>query len=591
MELDREERPKSRKKSSQTSIKIIIAVLAGVMAVSAGAAGMYWNTGQKYKTVFFPGTTINGVDASGKSVEEIKQLIASELDEYTLTIEAREGKTGTITKDDIGLKAEFDGSLEGLLEQQNPNKWWFESKKTRNQEIDTMIQYEEDLLKEAAGRLEIFDESKMLAPENAKISAYSPGSGYVIIPETKGTKLDREAAIEAVMNTVAELGDTLSLEEAGVYSLPDIVEEDVELNRTLALLNQYAGTDITYKFGSSTEILNGDTISGWLTVADDGQAVLSEEAVAAYVKQLAGKYDTYKNAKNFKTSSGPTIKTSGGSYGFRINQTEETQALLSLIKSGSRESREPVYSQTAASRDGNDIGDTYVEINLTAQHLYFYKNGKLVVESDFVSGNLAKGWGTPAGVFSLTYKQRNATLKGENYRTPVDYWMPFNGGIGLHDAKWRSSFGGVLYKNGGSHGCINLPHSVAKTIYENIPEKCPVVCYNLDGTESKTTSNGTGTKLPETTAPPAETPAPTQPATPPPTETPAPAQPQPTQPQPTQPQPTQPVVPTQPETTAPVETGKSPEKNPAPAVPETSPAPAGPGESGGVETKAYGPGM
>ena len=80
------------------------------------------------------------------------------------------------------------------------------------------------------------------------------------------------------------------------------------------------------------------------------------------------------------------------------------------------------------------------------------------MESDFVSGNLSKGWGTPAGTYPLTYKQRNAVLKGEGYRTPVDYWMPFNGGIGMHDATWRSSFGGTIYKTGGSHGCINLPH-------------------------------------------------------------------------------------------------------------------------------------
>ena len=91
-----------------------------------------------------------------------------------------------------------------------------------------------------------------------------------------------------------------------------------------------------------------------------------------------------------------------------------------------------------------------------------------------MSGNLSKGWGTPAGSYPLTYKQRDAVLKGENYRTPVDYWMPFNGGIGMHDAKWRSSFGGTIYKTGGSHGCINLPHSVAKKIYENISAGMPV---------------------------------------------------------------------------------------------------------------------
>ena len=153
---------------------------------------------------------------------------------------------------------------------------------------------------------------------------------------------------------------------------------------------------------------------------------------------------------------------------------------------------------------------------MTAQHLFYYKDGSLVVESDFVSGNEAKGWATPAGVYPLTYKQKDAVLKGEDYKTPVDYWMPFNGGIGLHDATWRSSFGGTLYKNGGSHGCVNLPHSVAQKIFENISAGTPVLCYHLEGTESKTTSTPAGkpiqptTAAPETTA--ATTPAATTPA-------------------------------------------------------------------------------
>jgi hypothetical protein len=142
-----------------------------------------------------------------------------------------------------------------------------------------------------------------------------------------------------------------------------------------------------------------------------------------------------------------------------------------------------VYSQTAASHTGNDYGDTYVEINLSAQHLFFYVDGELLIESDFVSGNASKGWSTPGGIFPLTYKERNATLRGANYATPVSYWMPFNGNIGMHDSNWRSSFGKNIYKTNGSHGCINLPPSVAKVIFENIEQGMPVLCYYLSGTE------------------------------------------------------------------------------------------------------------
>ena len=107
------------------------------------------------------------------------------------------------------------------------------------------------------------------------------------------------------------------------------------------------------------------------------------------------------------------------------------------------------------------------------------KNGSKVLESDFVSGNVSKNWTTPPGAFPLTYRTRNATLKGEGYSTPVNYWMPFNGGIGFHDAPWRSAFGGQIYKTSGSHGCVNLPPAVAKQLYEYVDAGFPVLCYNL----------------------------------------------------------------------------------------------------------------
>ena len=156
--------------------------------------------------------------------------------------------------------------------------------------------------------------------------------------------------------------------------------------------------------------------------------------------------------------------------------------------------------QTAASHDGPDYGSTYAEVNLTAQHLIFYKDGQKVLESDFVSGNVSRGHTTPPGIFSITYKQRDAVLKGEGYASPVKFWMPFNGGIGFHDASWRSSFGGSIYKSGGSHGCVNMPYDKAKELFENVYAGMPVICYDLPGTESKKSSHSSGRAPQETTA-------------------------------------------------------------------------------------------
>ena len=515
----------------------IAACTAGILLVAAG--GVYVGMSQKYKTRFFPNTQINGVDASGKTAAEVQELIAEGVNGYTLTIDERNNQTETIAGTDIKLHAEFDGSLEKMVAAQNPFAWLWHMKQ-EEYTIGTMVAYDDAALESQIRNLSCLDPEKAVEPVNEKISEYVSGQGYSIEPEQEGTAVEAEKLTQAVTGAIENLQDHLSLEEADVYKKPTVLKDDASLAEQLDKMNKYAKMSVTYQFGDSTETLNGDQIHAWLIANADGSVSVDSSKVSEYVSEMAKAHNTSNKAKTLKTSYGSTIQVSGGTYGWKINQAAETEALAAIIASGESTTREPEYSQKAASHGANDYGDTYVEINLTGQHLFFYKEGKLVVESDFVSGNLAKGWGTPAGSYPLAYKQKNAVLKGENYRTPVNYWMPFNNGIGMHDAKWRSSFGGTIYKTGGSHGCINLPPSVAKTIFDNISAGTPVICYNLAGTEKSTTS---GTAKPAETKP-AETQAPAETAAPPETQAPAPAETQAPGPAPT-------TAPTQAETKAP----------------------------------------
>lgn len=515
----------------------IAACTAGILLVAAG--GVYVGMSQKYKTRFFLNTQINGVDASGKTAAEVQELIAEGVNGYTLTIDERNNQTETIAGTDIKLHAEFDGSLEKMVAAQNPFAWLWHMKQ-EEYTIGTMVAYDDAALERQIRNLSCLDPEKAVEPVNAKISEYVSGQGYSIEPEQEGTAVEAEKLTQAVTGAIENLQDHLSLEEADVYKKPTVLKDDASLAEQLDKMNKYAKMSVTYQFGDSTETLNGDQIHAWLIANADGSVSVDSSKVSEYVSEMAKAHNTSNKAKTLKTSYGSTIQVSGGTYGWKINQAAETEALAAIIASGESTTREPEYSQKAASHGANDYGDTYVEINLTGQHLFFYKEGKLVVESDFVSGNLAKGWGTPAGSYPLAYKQKNAVLKGENYRTPVNYWMPFNNGIGMHDAKWRSSFGGTIYKTGGSHGCINLPPSVAKTIFDNISAGTPVICYNLPGTEKSTTS---GTAKPAETKP-AETTAPAETAAPAETQAPAPAETQAPSPAPT-------TAPTQAETKAP----------------------------------------
>jgi len=498
-------RGKNRGAGMNKDLAVKIAAVCGGVVVLVGAVGggLYWHESLKYQTCFLPGTIVDGMDVTGKTASEVEDAITEQLKGYTLTINGREELSESITGESVGLYAEFDDTLEKAVAAQKPMNWgkYRFGKAVNEVNTDALLHYSSEMLDEAVAGLSCMDRENMREPQDARISDYDSATGsYMIIKEDEGTELLEDKVKEAVATAIMSLAESVDLEEQGCYLAPSVTSEDEALKTACETMNKYVGAKITYKFGDKAETLNGNEIHNWLTV--NGTSVSVSEAKAAeYVKNLASAYNTAYKPKTLKTSYGKNVTITTGSYGWKIDQTKETAALVSLIKNGEQTSREPEYSQKAASRSGNDYGNTYVEINLTAQHLYFYVDGKLLVQSDFVSGNAAKGWSTPAGAYDLTYKQRNATLKGQGYATPVSYWMPFNGGIGLHDANWRKTFGGTIYKNKGSHGCINLPPAVAKTIYENISAGDPVLCYHLDGTESSSTSGTKKDGEAETTAP------------------------------------------------------------------------------------------
>lgn len=509
MRRGRSRRMMTEPKTKKNLRKFIAAAAVLVVLGAAGGTGYYFTESGKYETSFFPNTVVNGIDVSGKSVDEVKAEIEKGLLNYTLTVAARETEDEAITREEIGLHTEFDGSLEKLLEEQEPGQWIRHIRSVSSHQIDTMLVYDEEKLSERIRALKCMDKTNMREPENAAISEYDAANKcYTILPAKQGTELIGENVKQAVKNAIEGLAENIDLDAEGCYTKPSMEASDESLLTALSEMNRYVSASVTYTFGDENEILDGSVIHTWLGL-EGSRPVLDESLAASYVKELAGKRDTAYREKTLKTSYGPVVTITKGNYGWRINQKKETEELLAIVRAGEQKTREPEYLQKAASHGANDYGDTYVEINLTAQHIYFYKDGKLLVESDFVSGNEARGWATPAGAYPLTYKQRNAVLRGVGYATPVSYWMPFNGGIGLHDASWRGSFGGSIYKTGGSHGCINLPPKTAKTIFENIKAGDPVLCYHLSGTESKKSSRAESTKQEPTTAAP-ETTAPTE---------------------------------------------------------------------------------
>lgn len=459
----------------------IISLIAFVPVICA--MGVYIYGINRYKSCFVNGTVIDNVDVSGMTIPQFTQRV----DEYALKVEQR-GKDGSLLVEeikgaDIGLSYASIEPFEKVLENQN-NFLWFIKQETE-QNPDTAITYDEKALEAKVDNLSGFSKDLTVEPANAYLSEYIPQVGFRIIQETSGNRLDRQKTLEAIRAAVDGLEEYISLEAAQCYKIAEITSENEELQSTFETLQRYADTTITYDFGDKQEVLDGAEIVSWLQTGDSG-ITLDENKVKEYVEYLRKNYNTVFKKRTFKTSYGLDIVVDKGDYGWWIDTAQEAKELADAINKGESGERTPVYRQTAAVHGMPDYGDTYVEINLTKQHLILYIDGKKALESDFVSGNSASGFDTPAGIYGITYKQRDATLNGEGYSTPVSYWMPFNNNVGMHDAKWRKAFGGDIYKKNGSHGCINLPYDIAEEIYGHMEKGTPVICYYMPGTEPGT---------------------------------------------------------------------------------------------------------
>lgn len=426
---------------------------------------------------FFFNTVINEVNVSLKAHDNTDHIIRSYMKDYELQLIERNGEIEKITGQDIGMQYNEKSSIYKIYQIQNSLKWINSLFEDQKYYVIDLYVYNKDNLNNKINKLNCLN-NDVIESRNADFK-YTNGS-YEVIEEVYGNKIIKDKLIETVKRYILKGKTKADLNENLCYENPKYTLSSYKTLQTKNLLNKYVSSKITYKFGSQNTILDGTIINNWLSVDDNLEVLISKTAVTKYVKELSRKYDTVGVTRNFKTSIGKMIDVKGGLYGWKINQIEEAKSLLENINLGEVIKKEPIYTQKALFRDEDEIGNTYVEINITKQHLWFYKDGKLITQGSVVTGNPNKGNSTVVGTYMFNYKQKNATLKGADYEVKVRYWMPFYGNMGIHDASWRHSFGGEIYKIRGTHGCVNAPSYLAKTIFENLEDGIPIIIYEED---------------------------------------------------------------------------------------------------------------
>lgn len=441
-------------------------ILAGIFLAYL-AASVY------FMEHFFLGTAVNGENVEFQTVKQVNSLILEQAEGYGLTLLERGGTEESVTAQQLGMSFSETENVRNYKRVQNgflwPRMFWQQD----TYQIAPDITFDEETFDETLASLSCVREGE--EPEDARVELTA--DGYELYPEQQGSRIKEDVLKEQVRAAAETLTETVDLEEAGCYEAPSLTADSPEITELAAKLDQWFATEVTYEFGSQTEVVDSSVVAGFIQL-DGCEASLSEEAVRAWVAGLADRRDTYKKSRQFNSTLRGVITVSGGNYGWQIDQETETAALLASVEKGETAAKQPAWSREGkAWGDNNDVGDTYIEVDMGAQHMWAYKDGALLIDTDVVTGNISRNYGTPSMVAAIQYKDRNAVLRGDNYATPVKYWMPFYGNYGIHDASWRREFGGTVYLTNGSHGCVNTPPAAMKVIFENMDSGTPVVLY------------------------------------------------------------------------------------------------------------------
>lgn len=466
-----------RKKSMSKKPWIIAGSIVGALVVIYLGAAVF------FMSHFLVNTTVNGKDFSGKTAADVEDYLKEQVADYELTILEQNNVSDVIRGTDISLTYKENSQVEDALDAQNQLLWIVSLFAKSSADVTIEVEYDEAALQERIENLQA-----VTAEQTDPVSAHPEydGNSFVVAEEQYGTKVDMETLTAKIEQYITEFNPTLDMMDEECYVMPAYTSDSPEVQAACDEMNSYLKASITYPMDESI-VVDKQLISGWITYDAEMNVTFNEDAVREWMREFSSKYDTVGTSRTITTPTGKTAEVSGGTYGWIVDEAAETENLINSIKNGEVAEREPAYKQTAASHGAQDWGNTYIEVDIAAQHMWYIVDGSIAMESDVVTGLPADGRDTPTGVYSILYTERDSTLKGEvdpatgkpSYETPVAFWMPFTWqGHGFHDATWQSSFGGSRYQTNGSHGCVNMPYDKAEQLFGMISAGTPVIVHN-----------------------------------------------------------------------------------------------------------------
>ena len=312
-------------------------------------------------------------------------------------------------------------------------------------------------------------------PSNANFKYV--GSGFEPIEWVLGDKFDTSRCKQVIDSSIINQVLDTDFEKTACYVNPKYELASAKVQGSKLILERCLKTSLHLNSDRGDFDLMKKDFASWLYLDTNANVTIDQEKALAFYRRMADKIDIPENRIRFVSTEGDTVVLTRGDLGLRMNLLKEVEFLKQNITKGEKLNKKIDFSMKGIPEGVFTVNKNYIEVNITKQKLWFYKNGKLILETDIVSGNKRLGRHTPLGAYYIKHKSKNTVLRGPDYAAFVSYWMPFYTFYGLHDASWRKSFGYPIYLTSGSHGCVNLPPNVTQKIFENAEVGTIVLCY------------------------------------------------------------------------------------------------------------------
>lgn len=447
--------------------KTIVGVLVAIVII---LLGFYIFKSLGYQDKFLPNTVVDGLAIENKTVSEANDELKAHYRDKEFKVTEAGKELVTFKGEDIGITDDFTKDLTQLKDGQNAWSWPIRFlKKSGSKSEMKNVSYDAATFDKYFATLPLTDTTR-IKPENAKVE--KTDAGFKITKEVLGNTFDLDQVKKTLKDGINSGKVTIELDQS--YQKPTVYSDDSALKERLNKLESLSKQTISYNISGKTETVPAATLISWLSESPEGEITVDQAGVKTYVQGLSDKYSTYEKTRTFKSTRRGEVQVPPGTYGWTLQVDKEAPALAADILTGTDlKDRKP---EVAGSGYGVDIGNTYIEVDLASQHMWYYRDGAVALETDVVTGKPATP--TPPGVFTVWNKERNATLKGENYATPVDHWMPIDWtGVGIHDSPWQPAYGGTLYQTVGSHGCVNTPPGIMTQLYDMADLGTPVLVF------------------------------------------------------------------------------------------------------------------